>query len=95
MTIINIICWSDNNTNTDEYTSTIRKVLEDNSFGGNIELLYAVESGGRIFILFTYDKNIEPSIIKTKLSIVMPENTFILVSESNNRPKNIGDFDDI
>lgn len=95
MTIINIICTSQND--EEDYPLAAFNVLENNTSDTEmVQMLYAVKSEGRIFMLFISEKDFEPSMIKTELSTVFPKETSIVISETRgdiDKPMLFGEFD--
>ena len=88
MTIINIICPSQND--AVHYPQIAKDALTS-----EIKLVYAVKIEGKVFMLFIGESEfIETSMVKTSLSMALPKETSIIVSELRGdiKPMLFGDF---
>ena len=88
MTIINIICPSQND--AEDYPQIAKDALTS-----EIKLIYAVKIEGKVFMLFIGESEfMETSMVKTSLSMALPKETSIIVSElrGDNKPMLFGDF---
>ena len=88
MTIINIICPSQND--AEDYPQIAKDALTS-----EIKLVYAVKIEGKVFMLFIGESEfMETSMVKTSLSMALPKETSIIVSElrGDNKPMLFGDF---
>lgn len=88
MTIINIICPSQND--AEDYPQIAKDALTS-----EIKLIYAVKIEGKVFMLFVGESEfMETSMVKTSLNMALPKETSIIVSElrGDNKPMLFGDF---
>lgn len=90
MTIINIICPLQND--AEDYPK-----IAQNALSHPTKLVYAVKNEGKIFmVLIGKSEYMETSMVKTNLTMALPKETSIIVSElrgETNKPRLFGEFD--